>query len=197
MVLSLKLASFGSPERVGHGGYGGYTNRLTAHHAPMSGCPIRHGGLAVSNYQIPKSVYQHIHANTVKTPHRRPRPMSDLLKLTKTKLLKLVEEAGLTAEADATKADLVALLESVPAEEPATEVVAETPKKETKKATSGSEVDMELEEGEFVKAAYLALLKREADPMGLANYTGALAMGGMTKEELLEDLKASGEYKAL
>ncbi len=128
--------------------------------------------------------------------------MSDLLKLTKTKLLKLVEEAGLTADADATKADLVALLEAVPAEEPAAEVVeevvAETPKKETKKkATSGSEVDMELQGGEFVKAAYLALLKREADPMGLANYTGALAMGGLTKEGLLEDLKASGEYKKL
>lgn len=127
--------------------------------------------------------------------------MSDLLKLTKTKLLKLVEEAGLTAEAEATKADLVALLEAVPAEAPAeapAEVVAETPKKETKKkATSGSEIDMELQDGEFVKAAYLAILKREADPMGLANYTGALTMGGMTKEALIEDLKASGEYAAL
>ncbi len=76
-------------------------------------------------------------------------------------------------------------------------MVAETPKKESKKTTPGSKVDMELEGGEFVKAAYLALLKREADPMGLANYTGALAMGGMTKEGLLEDLKASGEYAAL
>jgi len=127
--------------------------------------------------------------------------MSDLLKLTKTKLLKLVEEAGLTAEADATKADLVALLEAVPAEEPAAEVVeevvAETPKKAKKPSGSKVALDMELQGGEFVKAAYLAVLKREADPMGLANYTGALAMGGMTKEGLVEDLKASGEYAAL
>ena len=130
--------------------------------------------------------------------------MSDLLKLTKTKLLKLVEEAGLTADADATKADLIALLEAVPAEAPAEapaevveEVVAETPKKAKKPSGSKVALDMELQGGEFVKAAYLAVLKREADPMGLANYTGALAMGGMTKEELVEDLKASGEYAAL
>jgi|14BtaG_2_1085337.scaffolds.fasta_scaffold00911_3 hypothetical protein len=126
--------------------------------------------------------------------------MSDLLKLTKTKLLKLVEEAGLTADAEATKADLVALLEAVPEEAPAEvveEVVAETPKKAKKPSGSKVALDMELQGGEFVKAAYLAILKREADPMGLANYTGALAMGGMTKEGLVEDLKASGEYAAL
>lgn len=121
--------------------------------------------------------------------------MSDLSKLNKAKLLALCEKAGLTAEAEATKAELIALLEAVKPKE-LVEAVAETPKKESKKTTSGSEIDMELDGLAFVKACYLTLLKREGDEGGLAHYHQRLSMEG-DKEAVIESLKASQEYLKL
>lgn len=137
--------------------------------------------------------------------------MTDLSKLKKAELLKLVEEAGLEADADATKAQLVALLEAVP--EPAEEVVEETVEEVVEEVVeetpldSGSEdaeddekfagLDYDLEGKEFVLAAYMAVLKREADAGGLAHYTQAINAGHIDKQYLVDDLLKSAEYKAL
>ena len=135
--------------------------------------------------------------------------MSDLSELKKAELLKLVEEAGLEADAKATKADLIALLESVPAEEVVEETVEEvveeavveeapeTPSEDAEGDEKFAGLDYDLEGKEFVLAAYMAVLKREADAGGLAHYTQAINAGHIDKQYLVDDLLKSAEYKAL
>ena len=48
----------------------------------------------------------------------------------------------------------------------------------------------------FVQSAYLSVLRRPADDVGLASYC-ALIEGGMTSGEVLQDLAESDEYRAL
>ena len=141
--------------------------------------------------------------------------MSDLMELTKKELLALCEEAGIEADSKMTKAVLVGLLEapaeaptdSEPVEAPVEPVVEEevvepapAPKKAKKAAPAASMPDPEdesLSSAEFVKAAYLAILKREADEGGLKHYTRALDMHRtLTREQVLERLLASDEGKA-
>jgi len=135
--------------------------------------------------------------------------MSDLSELKKAELLKLVEEAGLEADAKATKADLIALLESVPAEEVVEETVEEvveevvveeapeTPSEDAEDDGKYEGLDYDLETREFVLAAYMTILKREADEGGLAHYVQALNAGHIDKQYLVDDLLKSAEYKAL
>jgi len=110
--------------------------------------------------------------------------MSDLSELTKKKLIALCEEKGL--DTSGTKSELVARLEaptetveeSLPeaSPEPVVEEVVEEPTpapKKAKKATKTSLPDVEdesLSSEEFVKQAYLSILKREADAGGLKHY---------------------------
>ena len=137
--------------------------------------------------------------------------MSDLMELTKKELLALCEEAGIETDFKMTKKMLVALLEapaeSEPVEAPVEPVVEEevvepapAPKKAKKAAPAASMPDPEdesLSSAEFVKAAYLAILKREADAGGLKHYTRALDMHRtLTREQVLERLLASDEGKA-
>ena len=119
--------------------------------------------------------------------------MTDLSELKKAELLKLVEEAGLEADAKATKADLIALLEAVP--EPAEETVEEVAEEVAEEPAP--EGLMALDGAEFVMAAYKDTLKREADAGGLAHYKSCLDFGALSKQEIIDDMMASEEYKNL
>lgn len=140
------------------------------------------------------------------------KPMSDLLELTKKELIALCEEKGL--DTSGTKSELVARLEaptetveeSLPeaSPEPVVEEVVEEPTpapKKAKKATKTSLPDVEdesLSSEEFVKQAYLSILKREADAGGLKHYVRCLEMHRtLTREQVLERLADSEEAKAL
>jgi len=135
--------------------------------------------------------------------------MSDLMELTKKQLIALCEEAGL--DTDGTKADLVARLEApaeTPAEAPVEAVVEEVveeptpaptkPKKATQKGSMPDVEDESLSSEDFVKQAYLAILKREADPSGLKHYTRALDLHRtLTRQQVLDKLSDSEEAKSL
>lgn len=148
------------------------------------------------------------------------KPMSDLLELTKKELIALCEEKGL--DTSGTKSELVARLEAptetveeAPTEtveeslpeaspEPVVEEVVEEPTpapKKAKKATKTSLPDVEdesISNEEFVKQAYLSILKREADAGGLKHYVRCLEMHRtLTREQVLERLADSEEAKAL
>lgn len=135
--------------------------------------------------------------------------MSDLMELTKKELIALCKEAGL--DTDGTKADLVARLEA-PAESPTEapvealveEVVEEPapapakPKKATKTGSLPDVEDESLSSEDFVKQAYLAILKREADAGGLKHYVRALDLHRtLTRQQVLDKLSDSEEAKSL
>jgi len=124
--------------------------------------------------------------------------MSELSELTKKELVAKCEELGL--DIDGTKADLLARIEEslVVAEAPVEEVVEEV-KEAPKKAKKGAlpEVGAGTDATEFVKAAYLAILKREADAGGLKHYATQLMMKGLTEQQILDDLSNSQEASLL
>jgi hypothetical protein len=135
--------------------------------------------------------------------------MSDLMELTKKELIALCKEAGL--DTDGTKADLVARLEA-PAESPTeasqeavvdvrVEEPAPAPTKPKKATKTGSMPDVEdesLSSEDFVKQAYLAILKREADAGGLKHYVRALDLHRtLTRQQVLDKLSDSEEAKSL
>ncbi len=132
--------------------------------------------------------------------------MSELSELTKKELVAKAEELGLAI--DGTKTDLVGRIEEAlalaeaPVEEVKEEVVEEVVeevKEAPKKAKKGAlpEVGAGLDAGEFVRLAYLGVLKREADAGGLQHYTSALMLNGLTEQQVLDDLSNSEEAKAL
>lgn len=92
------------------------------------------------------------------------------------------------------------VVEELPVETPP---VKETPKKAAKTAKKASGLPDPLDESlsteEFVRAAYTAILKRDADEGGLRHYVRALNAGDVAfgRAELLEDLAASEEALAL
>ena len=92
------------------------------------------------------------------------------------------------------------VVEELPVETPP---VKETPKKAPKTAKKASGLPDPLDESlsteEFVRAAYTAILKRDADVGGLRHYVRALNAGDVAfgREELLKDLAASEEALAL
>ena len=129
--------------------------------------------------------------------------MSELMELTKKELVAKAEELGL--EIDGNKTELVARLEAAlalpeaPVEEAVEEVVEEVKEapKKAKKASGMPELDSGMQAHEFVKAAYLAILKREADDGGLQHYASQLMMRGITEQFVLDSLLSSEEYKNL
>ena len=131
---------------------------------------------------------------------------TDLSKATKDELVALCEEAGL--ETDGTKKELIARLEAVPApsepevveEEVKEEVVEEKPVKTAKKGKSKlpDPEDESLSVEDFVRAAYLAVLGREADAGGLRSYTFAIELHRtMSRQDVLDSLQSSEEAKGL
>ena len=129
----------------------------------------------------------------------------ELSDLTVKQLKALCEERGL--ETDGKKADLIARLEApteeaAPEEAPAEEAAPEpTPEPAPKKAKAkkGAEPDPEdesLTTLEFIDAAYLGLLGREADAPGRRHYKNAIDLHKtVSRQKLLDDLKASAEYR--
>ena len=95
------------------------------------------------------------------------------------------------------------VLEEVVEETPVVEEVKVAPKqasKTTKKASSLPDpTDESLSTEEFVRAAYTAILKRDADQGGLRHYVRALNAEDVSfdRATLLEDLAKSLEAQAL
>lgn len=134
----------------------------------------------------------------------------ELSDLTVKQLKALCEEKGL--ETDGKKADLIARLEApveeapAPVEEAAPEAEEPAPApepapepKKAKKAKKGAEPDPEdesLTTLEFIDAAYLSLVGREPDAGGRRHYKNAIDLHKTIKrQKLLDDLKASAEYR--
>tara|TARA_R110000803_G_scaffold107958_2_gene176130 strand:- start:9348 stop:9680 length:333 start_codon:yes stop_codon:yes gene_type:complete len=89
------------------------------------------------------------------------------------------------------------VVEEKVAEEVAAPVVKSTPKKSSKSSLPDV-ADESLSAEEFVKAAYLSILKREADSGGLSHYSRCIGMyKTMTRQELLDDLSGSAEAATL
>lgn len=77
-------------------------------------------------------------------------------------------------------------------------VVAPAKKAPAKKGGLPDPLNESLDEVAFVKAAYLSILKREADANGLSHYSKCIGMyKTMTRQELLDDLLGSAEAAAL
>jgi hypothetical protein len=77
-------------------------------------------------------------------------------------------------------------------------VVAPAKKAAPKKGGLPDPLDESLDAVAFVKAAYLSILKREADAGGLSNYSKCITMyQTMTRQEVLDDLLGSAEAAAL
>lgn len=116
----------------------------------------------------------------------------ELTSLLKADLVALCEEHGLTT--DGTKALLIERLTDhlYPEEE---EVVEEV--KVSKGNLSLPSVDpMDMSPEDFIEKAYLAVLGREADLGGKKHYSGAIGpMGSLTRQQMLDSLFASNEYK--
>jgi len=73
-----------------------------------------------------------------------------------------------------------------------TEAKAKAAPKAPKHAVPDPTAEMSAED--FVKAAYLGLLGREADAGGLRHYVQTIAVHGQPREDVLTSLKASKEY---
>lgn len=119
----------------------------------------------------------------------------------KAELVALCEELGLDAEG--TVKDLRALLLDHKDEWPSDdEAVVEAEDDGSHRVSLGNlgipSTDPEaMTEDEFIEAAYEAILNRAADPGGKKHYFTNLLMGGCTRQELIDDLLASEEAKAL
>lgn len=118
--------------------------------------------------------------------------MEELSSLLKAELITLCEEHGLAT--DGVKSDLVDRLTAhlYPSEE-----VVEEEVKVSKNNMELPSTDLEaMSVEDFVKAAYLAVLGREADYAGSKHYQQRLGvMGSMTRQQMLDDLFNSPEYK--
>ena len=141
----------------------------------------------------------------------------ELSDMTKKELMDMASDMGLSTKG--TKVDLIARIldgapEEAPAEAPAEEVVEEVveeapveeapveeapaPKKAKKSGSLPSIEEDDLSAEEFVKAAYLAILKRDADPAGLRHYCNLLNIHKtMSRQQILDDLSNSAEAKSL
>tara|TARA_B100001094_G_C17840363_1_gene627636 strand:+ start:108 stop:482 length:375 start_codon:yes stop_codon:yes gene_type:complete len=118
--------------------------------------------------------------------------------LKKSELIALAEENEL--DSSGTKKDLVARLEPVLEwDEPEAEEVEDAPvapEEETKAVSAApvlktAEDYAHLEDEDFVKAVYLDILGREADPDGLKHYTNNLNFHkNMTRTDLINILRA-------
>lgn len=118
--------------------------------------------------------------------------MEDLSSLLKAELVALCEEHGLAT--DGIKSALVERLTAhlYPSEEAVEEEV-----KVSKNNMELPSTDLEaMSVEDFVSAAYLAVLGREADFAGAKHYKHRLGvMGSMTRQQMLDDLFNSAEYK--
>jgi type IV secretory pathway VirB10-like protein len=142
--------------------------------------------------------------------------MSELSELTNAELRELLESKGL--DTSGKKSELIERLEAAetPVEAPveeeapvveeaaeeapeeAPEPVAEPKPKAKKSSGSLPSVDGEESNEEFVRSAYLAILKREADAGGLGHYVRCLELHQtMDRQAVLDDLLDSAEAKAL
>ena len=127
-----------------------------------------------------------IEADTLLTPQTHPKDMASKKSSKKTE--EVAEEKA---------------LEEAVVEAPVVEEKAPEPKKaaKTTKKASGlpDPLDESLSTEEFVALAYTAILKRDVDAGGLRHYVRALNAGDVAfgREELLADLSASEEAKAL
>ena len=127
--------------------------------------------------------------------------MEDLSSLLKAELVSLCEENGLAT--DGKKSELVERLTAhlYPSEEAVEEEVIEEEVIEEVKVSKNNmdlpSTDLEaMSVKDFVEAAYLAVLGREADFAGSRHYQSRLGvMGSMTRQEMLDDLFNSAEYK--
>lgn len=119
--------------------------------------------------------------------------MEDLSSLLKAELVALCEEHGLAT--DGIKSALVERLTAhlYPSEEAVEEEV-----KVSKNNMELPSTDLEaMSVEDFVSAAYLAVLGREADYAGAKHYKHRLGvMGSMTRQQMLDDLFNSAEYKS-
>lgn len=119
--------------------------------------------------------------------------MEDLSSLLKAELVALCEEHGLAT--DGIKSALVERLTAhlYPSEEAVEEEV-----KVSKNNMELPSTDLEaMSVEDFVSAAYLAVLGREADFAGAKHYKHRLGvMGSMTRQQMLDDLFNSAEYKS-
>lgn len=134
--------------------------------------------------------------------------MTELSDLTKKELIAKAEELELDIGGNKTEllerieahlASLEAPAEEVveeAVEEVVEEVVEEAPAKPLKKGDLPP-VDTDLDPEAFVALAYQAVLKRDADAGGLAHYTSMVAMGSLTKQQVLDDLASSDEAQSL
>ena len=120
----------------------------------------------------------------------------------KAELQALCEELGL--DADGTVKDLRALLLDHKDEWPTNhETIIEAEEDDPKHRVSMGNLGLPstdpeaMTETEFIDAAYNAVLGRDADEGGKKHYMTNLIMGGCTRAELIEDLLASEEAKAL
>tara|TARA_R100000008_G_scaffold37059_4_gene21126 strand:+ start:7130 stop:7504 length:375 start_codon:yes stop_codon:yes gene_type:complete len=123
--------------------------------------------------------------------------MEDLSSLLKAELVSLCEENGLAT--DGKKSVLVERLTAhlYPSEEAVEEEAVEEVKV-SKNNMDLPSTDLEaMSVKDFVEAAYLAVLGREADYAGSRHYQQRLGvLGSMTRQEMLDDLFNSAEYKS-
>ena len=155
-------------------------------------------------FDLTTRLFNLIEADTVLTRKRRATSMSDLSELTKKELVAKAEELEL--EIGGTNTELLERIEAhlatvdAPAEEAVEEVeeevVEEAPAKPLKKGELPP-VDTDLGAEEFVALCYQAILKRDADAGGLGHYSSMLAMGSLTKQQIIDDLSNSLEAQSL
>ena len=118
--------------------------------------------------------------------------------LKKAELVALCEQHEL--ETDGTKAELVARLEPVldwdePDQE---EVVVEEPVVAEEPVVEDTSVGDGLPTEQFVREAYLSILKREPDANGLKHYVTCIDWHGtLTRQDVIDDLSSSEEAKNL
>lgn len=124
-----------------------------------------------------------------------------LMDLKKAELVALAKEHDV--DTTGTKADLVERLEPLmdwdESDSDSEEAVDDAPKGGSFDISAfvASQADVE-DEKDFVKAAYVAILRRDADPAGLSHYSACIWFHKtMSREDVCSALLASGEYKSL
>jgi hypothetical protein len=168
-------------------------------------------GVPPQQIHLSLGLFNLIESDTVLTRKHHPTLMTELSDLTKKELIAKAEELELDIGGNKTEllerieahlASLEAPAEEVveeveeAVEEVVEEVVEEAPAKPLKKGALPP-VDTDMDPEAFVALAYQAVLKREADAGGLRHYTSMVAMGSLTKQQVLDDLAASDEAQSL
>lgn len=96
----------------------------------------------------------------------------------------------------ATKKDTAKKTEAKAAKTEVKAKAAPAPKAKAAPKNAVPDPTAEMTAEDFVKAAYLGLLGREADAEGLRHYVQSISTHRQPREGVLESLRASKEYKS-